>query len=74
MSLGLRSARDGGLAGYCATKGGVRLFAKAVAIECAATGDGIRVNTVHPGIIDTPIYARLGSRNSGTSRDFASVV
>jgi len=25
-----------GLAGYCATKGGVRLFAKAVAMVCAA--------------------------------------
>jgi NAD(P)-dependent dehydrogenase (short-subunit alcohol dehydrogenase family) len=31
-----------GLAGYCATKGGVRLFAKAVAMECAAAGDNIR--------------------------------
>jgi hypothetical protein len=29
------------LAGYCATKGGVRLFAKAVAMECAAADDGI---------------------------------
>jgi NAD(P)-dependent dehydrogenase (short-subunit alcohol dehydrogenase family) len=45
-----------GFAGYCATKGGVRLFAKAVAMECAAAGDGIRINTVHPGIIDTPIH------------------
>ena len=44
---GLRGSA--GLAGYCATKGGVRLFAKAVAMECAAEGDGIRVNTVHPG-------------------------
>ena len=33
-----------GLAGYCATKGGVRLFAKAVAMECAAAGDNIRIN------------------------------
>jgi NAD(P)-dependent dehydrogenase (short-subunit alcohol dehydrogenase family) len=49
---GLRGSA--GLAGYCATKGGVRLFAKAVAMECAAEGDGIRVNTVHPGVIDTP--------------------
>ena len=48
-----------GLAGYCATKGGVRLFAKAVAMECAAEGDGIRVNTVHPGVIDTPIWTKL---------------
>jgi len=29
-------------------KGGVRLFAKAVAVECAAEGDGIRINTVPP--------------------------
>ena len=50
---GLRGSAT--LAGYCATKGGVRLFAKAVAMECAGRGDGIRVNTVHPGIIDTPI-------------------
>ena len=47
-----------GLTAYCATKGGVRLFSKAVAMECAAAGDGIRVNSVHPGIIDTPIWAR----------------
>ena len=42
------------LAGYCATKGGVRLFTKAAAMEFA--GDGIRVNSVHPGIIETPIW------------------
>ena len=48
-----------GLAGYCATKGGVRLFAKAVAMECAQAGDKIRVNSVHPGIIDTPIWGKL---------------
>jgi NAD(P)-dependent dehydrogenase (short-subunit alcohol dehydrogenase family) len=56
---GLRGSA--GLAGYCATKGGVRLFAKAVAMECAAAGDGIRVNTVHPGVIDTPIWTKLGA-------------
>jgi NAD(P)-dependent dehydrogenase (short-subunit alcohol dehydrogenase family) len=49
------------LAGYCATKGGVRLFAKAVAMECASLGDGIRVNSVHPGIIDTPIWGKMPS-------------
>jgi len=46
-----------GLAGYCATKGGVRLFTKAVAKEVAA--DKIRCNSVHPGIIDTPIWAKI---------------
>lgn len=61
---GLRGSAT--LAGYCATKGGVRLFAKAVAMECAGRGDGIRVNTVHPGIIDTPIWEKLaaGGRNA----------
>jgi NAD(P)-dependent dehydrogenase (short-subunit alcohol dehydrogenase family) len=54
---GLRGSA--GLAGYCATKGGVRLFAKAVAMECAAAGDGIRINTVHPGVIDTPIWTKI---------------
>jgi NAD(P)-dependent dehydrogenase (short-subunit alcohol dehydrogenase family) len=54
------------LAGYSATKGGVRLFAKSIAMECAA--EGIRCNSVHPGIIDTPIWTKLpagvGGRNA----------
>jgi NAD(P)-dependent dehydrogenase (short-subunit alcohol dehydrogenase family) len=54
---GLRGSAT--LAGYCATKGGVRLFAKAIAMECASRGDGIRVNSVHPGIIDTPIWGKI---------------
>ena len=44
------------LSAYCAAKGGVRLFTKAVALECAALGDGVRVNSIHPGIIATPIF------------------
>jgi NAD(P)-dependent dehydrogenase (short-subunit alcohol dehydrogenase family) len=44
------------LAGYCATKGGVRLFTKAAAMECANANNHIRVNSVHPGIIETPIW------------------
>lgn len=42
-------------AAYCASKGGVRLLSKAAAVECAEAGLGIRVNSVHPGIIDTPM-------------------
>ncbi|MDQ0466105.1 NAD(P)-dependent dehydrogenase (short-subunit alcohol dehydrogenase family) [Caulobacter ginsengisoli] len=56
-----------GLAAYCATKGAVRLFSKAVAMECAAAKDGIRVNSVHPGIIDTPIWDGIGSTLDGPS-------
>ncbi len=47
------------LAGYCATKGAVRLLTKAVALECADAKDGIRVNSVHPGIIETPIWETI---------------
>src|SRR5579862_4184687 len=63
---GLRGSAT--LAGYCATKGGVRLFAKAIAMECASRGDGVRVNSVHPGIIDTPIWDKL-SAGSNTPID-----
>ncbi len=48
-----------GMAAYCASKGAVRLMTKAVAMECAAARDGIRCNSVHPGIIDTPIWQKL---------------
>jgi NAD(P)-dependent dehydrogenase (short-subunit alcohol dehydrogenase family) len=48
-----------GLTGYNATKGGVRLFTKGAARECAAGGLKIRVNSVHPGIIDTSIWTKF---------------
>lgn len=51
---GLKGAAS--LAGYCASKGAVRLFTKAVALECAQAQDKVRVNSVHPGIIETPIW------------------
>ena len=47
------------LAAYCATKGAVRLFTKAIAMECTNFKDGIRVNSVHPGIIETPIWLSI---------------
>jgi NAD(P)-dependent dehydrogenase (short-subunit alcohol dehydrogenase family) len=64
---GLRGAA--GLAGYSATKGGVRLFAKAIAMECAGAGDGIRVNSVHPGIIDTPIWGKTSTEATGSGQN-----
>lgn len=48
-----------GLTGYCATKGGVRLFTKALAIECAQARNNVRVNSIHPGAIETPIWIKL---------------
>src|SRR5918996_3639953 len=40
-------------AAYAASKGGVRLFTKATAVQHAK--DHIRCNSVHPGPIDTPM-------------------
>lgn len=40
-----------GASAYAASKGGVRLYSKALALEVAAKG--IRVNSVHPGVIWT---------------------
>lgn len=47
------------VSGYCATEGGVRLFTKSVALECAAAKDGARVNSLHPGIAETAIWDTL---------------
>jgi NAD(P)-dependent dehydrogenase (short-subunit alcohol dehydrogenase family) len=58
---GLRGSA--GLAGYSATKGGVRLLAKSVALEHAA--DNIRCNSVHPGIIVTPIWGKIPTGAQG---------
>jgi NAD(P)-dependent dehydrogenase (short-subunit alcohol dehydrogenase family) len=56
------------LSGYCASKGAVRLFTKAVALECAAARDGVRANSVHPGLIDTAIWDDIGGGAPGANR------
>ena len=42
-------------AAYNASKGGVRIFTKSAALHCAAEDYNIRVNSVHPGFIVTPM-------------------
>jgi len=40
---------------YNASKGGVRILTKSVALYCAQQGYRIRVNSVHPGYVATPL-------------------
>ena len=47
------------LIAYNASKGAVRLMTKSAALECAQAGFRIRVNSVHPGIIDTAMMAQM---------------
>lgn len=44
-------------AAYNASKGAVRIFTKSVAVQYAK--EGIRVNSVHPGLIDTDMLAGI---------------
>lgn len=46
-----------GTGSYSAAKGGVRMFTKATALECATAGNGVRANSIHPGHIATPLTA-----------------
>jgi NAD(P)-dependent dehydrogenase (short-subunit alcohol dehydrogenase family) len=45
-------------AAYCASKGGVKMLTKALAVEYMARG--VRVNAVAPGGVDTPIIHNFG--------------
>jgi len=59
------------LSGYTASKGGLRFFSKSAAIEFARAGYRIRVNTVHPGLVEGATANLLfeSSVASGLCRD-----
>lgn len=46
-------------AGYCASKGAVAAYTRAVAVYCAQNKLNIRCNSIHPGGIDTPINSGI---------------
>ena len=58
-----------GAPAYCASKGGVALLTKATALELAPFG--VRVNSVHPGFIETPMVAGAlrDAENANEMRD-----
>ena len=46
---------------YTAAKGAVRAMSKAISVHCQMHGYNIRVNSVHPGAIDTPMIDKTTS-------------
>jgi NAD(P)-dependent dehydrogenase (short-subunit alcohol dehydrogenase family) len=63
----------GSTVAYCAAKAGIVNMTRALAIDCAA--DGIRVNCVCPGPIDTPLLgALMEGRSERLARQVAPIV
>jgi NAD(P)-dependent dehydrogenase (short-subunit alcohol dehydrogenase family) len=51
---GIKASPGGSV--YCASKAAVQMFSRAVALECAQNSDNIRVNTVSPSGVVTPMW------------------
>ena len=52
---------------YCATKAAVRMFTRATAVEFSALGYPIRVNSVHPGAVQSDMLSSIVDRYAGLS-------
>lgn len=61
-----------GATAYCASKGGVTGFTKAAAIEGAAMDPKVRVNSVHPGVIWTPMITDQFGDDEALAEAFAA--
>ena len=62
---------NAGAAVYCASKGGVVLFTKTLALDLAV--DGIRVNAVCPGLILTPLVETRLAQNPRSAEKLAQI-
>lgn len=59
---------------YTASKAAVTALSKAIALHCAEHSYGIRVNTVHPGAIHTPILDKVLRQSENPDALMASFV
>ena len=64
---------DPGLAAYCASKGAVHALTRAMAVDHGP--EGIRVNAICPGYVDTPMLQGFfnGAGSGGAGRDIAAL-
>lgn len=73
-AMGIKGYPFGSL--YSMTKGAIRLFSKSVALEFAQLKYNIRVNSVHPGLVDTAMVdhesdklSQLGAMGTTTPQE-----
>jgi len=57
-ALGIKGWKDASTSAYSASKGGVAMLTKALALEVAK--DRIRVNCVSPAVVETEVFETLG--------------
>jgi NAD(P)-dependent dehydrogenase (short-subunit alcohol dehydrogenase family) len=67
-SIGALTGSPGRFIHYAASKGGVDVMTLGLAAEVVR--DGIRINAIRPGMVDTPIHAKAGQADR--VRDFAA--
>ena len=61
-----------GVPAYCASKGGLIMLTRALAVDTAA--DGIRVNAICPGGVDTPMLAASADEAGMDTEEFFGIV
>lgn len=59
-----------GWSAYCAAKAGLDMASRVVALEAAGRGLAIEVSSLAPGVIDTPMQARV---REASAEDFADI-
>lgn len=61
-AMGIKGYPFGSL--YSMTKGAIRMFSKSIALEFAQLQYNIRVNSIHPGLVDTAMVAHESEKLS----------
>lgn len=56
------------IAAYSASKGAVDALTRTVAVHCIEAGNGIRVNSIQPDSVRTPLVAKLTTGNNTASQ------
>jgi NAD(P)-dependent dehydrogenase (short-subunit alcohol dehydrogenase family) len=68
-----------GASAYCTSKAAIIMFSRVAALECLRNGDGIRVNTVSPSGVKTPMwktmpfFQELMAKEGGEEAAFAAM-